>query len=61
VQAFLSAGFVIMDLINSTVAAVETESLLHIFTKQRKSALHPRCVIFTQSDAAKLPVSKFYR
>src|ERR1022692_3829307 len=60
-QAFLFAGFIVMDVINPAIAAVETESLLHIFTKQRKSVLAPRCVSFTQSDADKLPVSEFYR
>src|ERR1039457_3550598 len=60
-QAFLFAGFIVMDVINPAIAAVETESLLHIFTKQRKSVLAPRCVSFTQSDADKLPVSEFCR
>ena len=50
-----------MDVINPAIAAVETESLLHIFKKQRKSVLTPRCVSFTQSDADKLPVSNFYQ
>jgi len=31
VQAFLLAGFIVMDVINPAIAAVETESLLHIF------------------------------
>ena len=43
VQAFLFAGFIVMDVINPAIAAVETESLLHIFTKQRKSFPAPRC------------------
>jgi hypothetical protein len=50
-----------VDVINPAIAAVETESLLHIFKKQRKSVLTPRCVSFTQSDADKLPVSNFYQ
>ena len=60
-QTLLLAGFIIMDVKNSTVAAVEAESLLHIFTKQRNPALRPRCANFTQSGAAKLTVSKFYQ
>src|ERR1022692_4091468 len=60
-QAFLFAGFIVMDVINPSVAAVETESLLHVFMKQRKSVPAPRCVSFTQSDADKLPASEFCR
>jgi hypothetical protein len=33
VQAFLFAGFIVMDVINPAIAAVKTESLLHIFYK----------------------------
>jgi hypothetical protein len=29
-QTFLFAGFIVMDVINAAIAAVETESLLHI-------------------------------
>ena len=60
-QTLLLAGFIIMDVINAAMAAVETESLLHVFMKQRKSVPAPRCVSFTQSDADKLPASEFCR
>jgi len=54
-QAFLLAGLIVMDVINPAIAAVETESLLHIFTKQRKSVLAPRCRVRERHCCRSLP------
>ena len=41
-----------MDVIDASLAAIEAESVLHIFVKQPKHLPRPRCVSPTQSYAA---------